>query len=140
MDITESLKEIFYIRKEIQSLTDRLNKKKNTSQFAGDVVQNGYKGHAYIYGVDIIRKETINKLETKYNSKIDELNRLVLELTDQINNIPFSEIRQIFHFRYIDNLKWFQVANEMNKLYSSEKYTEDSVRCKHDRYLEKNYK
>lgn len=134
------LKEIVHLRSELKSLNDRIIKKKSLSVMAGDVVQNGYKGHAYIYGVDIVRKETIKKLYIKYNNKIQELNKLIPELEDYIETIPFPELRNIFRFRYADNLKWYQVANKMNELYKSEDYTEDSVRCKHDRFIEKNNK
>lgn len=60
------------------------------------------------------------------------------EIINYIETIPFSEIRQIFRYRYIDNKNWVQIAHEMNRLYKNKDYSEGSVRLKHDRYLEKN--
>ena len=134
------LKEIYHLRSEIKNLNDRINKKKELNPMAGDVVQNGYKRHAYIYGIDVTRKETIRKLYVKYNTKIKELDKLKLQVEEYIESIPFAELRNIFRFRYIDNMTWFQVANQMNKLYKVQNFTEDSVRCKHDRFIEKNNK
>ena len=59
------------------------------------------------------------------------------EIESYIETIPFSEIRSIFRVRYIDNKNWIQIAHEMNRLYQRKEYSEDSVRHKHDRYLEK---
>ena len=61
----------------------------------------------------------------------------IQEIEDYIETIPFSEIRQIFRYRYLDNKNWVQIAHEMNNLYKKKEYTENSVRHKHDRYLEK---
>ena len=59
------------------------------------------------------------------------------EIENYIESIPFAEIRQIFRFRYLDKMNWIKVAHAMNREYKCERYTEDVVRCKCDRYLEK---
>ncbi len=60
------------------------------------------------------------------------------EIEEYIEKIPFSEIRQIFRYRYLDGMNWIQVSHQMNSKYKGGNYTENSVRHKHDRYLEKN--
>lgn len=134
----KELEEVFHIEKEIQNLEKRIAAAEKQSEMASDVVQNGYKGHAVIYGVDVKRAY---KLQCAY----EKLKKFKIMLTDKkqeienyIETIPFSEIRQIFRYRYIDNKNWVQIAHEMNRLYRNREYTEDSVRHKHDRYLEKN--
>ncbi|EGN48502.1 hypothetical protein HMPREF0991_01382 [Lachnospiraceae bacterium 2_1_58FAA] len=45
----------------------------------------------------------------------------------------------ILRFYYIDDLSWVQVSHRMNEVFPKKRkaYTEDSCRCKHNRYLEK---
>lgn len=135
--IKKELEEVFYIQKEIQDLEKRITLAEKQSQMASDVVQNGYKGHAVIYGVDVKRAY---KLQYAY----ERLKKFKIMLVDKqqkimnyIETIPFSEIRQIFRYRYIDNKNWVQIAHEMNKLYKGKEYNEDNIRIKHDRYLKK---
>lgn len=136
----KELEEVFYINKEIQDLEKRIATIEKQSKMASDVVQNGHKGHTVIYGIDVKRAY---KLQYAY----ERLKKFKIMLVDKqqeimnyIETIHFSEIRQIFRYRYIDNKNWVQIAHEMNKVYKGKEYTENSVRCKHDRYLEKKIK
>lgn len=134
----KELEEVFHIEKEIQDLERRINTAEKQSDMASDVVQNGFKGHAIIYGVDVKRAY---KLQYAYE-RLKKFKIMLVdkkqEIEDYIETIPFSEIRQIFRYRYLDNKNWVQIAHEMNKLYQAKEYSEGSVRLKHDRYLEKN--
>lgn len=138
----EELEEVFHLPKEIKQIEERIDKIKNQSEMVSDVVQNGYKRHAVIYGVDIMRKYRIEKNENKLIEFKKKLVDKKQEIEDYIETVPFSEIRQIFRYRYLDNMNWVQVADAMNNEYKNKDrrtvYTEDSVRCKHDRYFEKN--
>lgn len=133
----KELEEVFHIEKEIKDLEKRIAAAEKQSEMASDVVQNGYKGHAVIYGVDVKRAY---KLQYAYE-RLKKFKIMLVdkqqEIMDYIETIPFSEIRQIFRYRYIDNKNWIQIAHEMNRLYRKEDYNEDSVRMKHDRYLKK---
>lgn len=133
----EELEEVFHIRKEIQDLEERTDRIEKQSTMVADAVQKGHKQRAIIYGVDVKRAY---KLQCNY----EKLKKFKIQLVDKekeieeyIEQIPFSEIRQIFRYRYLDGLNWIQVAHRMNRNYNNKKYSEDSVRCKHDRYLEK---
>lgn len=134
----EELEEVFHIKKEIQDLEKRIATIEKQSRMASDVVQNGYKRHAVIYGVDVKRAYKLQSLHEKYKKFKIALVDKHEEIEDYIENISFAEIRQIFRYRYIDNKNWVQIAHEMNQLYQDKIYTEDSVRKKHDRFLEKN--
>lgn len=134
----EELEEVFHIKKEIQDLEKRIATIEKQSRMASDVVQNGYKRHAVIYGVDVKRAYKLQSLHEKYKKFKIALVDKHEEIEDYIENISFAEIRQIFRYRYIDNKNWVQIAHEMNQLYQDKIYTEDSVRHKHDRFLEKN--
>lgn len=134
----EELEEVFHIKKEIQDLEKRIATIEKQSRMASDVVQNGYKRHAVIYGVDVKRAYKLQSLHEKYKKFKIALVDKHEEIEDYIENISFAEIRQIFRYRYIDNKNWVQIAHKMNQLYQDKIYTEDSVRKKHDRFLEKN--
>ena len=83
------------------------------------------------FGVDQVRQ---NKLATLRNI-LKEREEIALEQRIQIemfiNNIEESDIRQIFEYRYIDNLTWIEIQVEMKYKH------EDTARKKHDRYLKK---
>lgn len=133
----EELEEIFHIRKEIQDIEKRISRIEKQSTMVADAVQKGYKRRAIIYGVDVKRAY---KLQSNYERLKKFKIQLVdkeKEIEDYIEIIPFSEIRQIFRYRYLDGMNWIQVAHQMNSKYSNREYNEDSVRMKHDRYLKK---
>lgn len=117
--------------KEIEKLNKRITKLEEQTTMVSDVVQNGYKRHAVIFGVDQVR---LNKL-TLLRNVLKEREEIALEQRIQIemfiNNIKESDIRQIFEYRYIDNLSWIEIQLEMKYKH------EDTARKKHDRYLKK---
>lgn len=134
----QELEEVFYIKKEIENLEKRIERKEKQSPDTSDVVQNGYKRHAVIYGIDVKRAYKIQQLNSKLKKFKIELVEKKREIIDYIQKVPFSEIRQILMFKYIDGYTWIKIAHEMNKIYKTDKYNEDNIRIKIDRYLEKN--
>lgn len=117
------------LQEETRKLKNRIDKLRNQSEMVSDVVQNGYKHHAVIYGYDIYRANKINRLETILQKRYDDLLNLQIEIEEYISTIKDSKTRQIFEHRYIDNMNWIQVGYQM-------KSTADAVRMKHDRFLE----
>lgn len=120
------------LQKEIPKLRKRIEKLEKQTSMASDVVQNGYKRHAVIYGFDIIRGNKLNQL--KETLVMREAKALIqqTEIEEYINTIDKSDIRQIFEHRYIDGMNWIQIQIAMN--YESE----STARMKHDRFLEEN--
>lgn len=133
----QELEEVFHIEKEIQDLERRIDRAEKQSEMASDVVQNGYKGHAVIYGIDVKRAYKLQYAYERLKKFKIMLVEKKQEIEEYIEKIPFSEIRSIFRFRYIDNKNWVQIAHEMNRLYQNRNYNEDNIRIKHDRYLKK---
>ncbi len=120
------------LKKEIPKLEKRIEKLERQSSMASDVVQNGYKRHAVIYGYDVIRVNKLQKLKDILEIRKAKAIIQQIEIEDYINNIKDSELRQIFEHRYIDGMDWYQVAVVMNM-------TGESVpRKRVERYLEKN--
>lgn len=101
------------LKEEIKKLENRINRIKRQSPMVSDVVQNGYKRHAVIYGYDVMRKYKLEKLEKILKTRYDELLELQIQIETYINTIPQSDIRQIFEHRYVDDMSWIQVQIAM---------------------------
>ncbi len=119
------------IKEEISKLEKRIDRIEKQSEMVSDVVQNGYKGRAVIYGFDCNRSFKLQRLEDILKKRRDRLLDLQMEIEEWIDTIPRSDIRQIFEHRYIDDMSWIQIQIVM-------KYNhENTARMKHDRFLEK---
>ncbi len=120
------------LKKEIPKLEKRIEKLEKQSSMASDVVQNGYKRHAVIYGYDVIRANKLQKLKDILEIRKARVVMQQIEIEEYINAIEKSDIRQIFEHRYIDGMDWYQIQITMGYEH------EDTARKKHDRFLEKN--
>ena len=103
----EELEEVFYIQREIKQLEISIEKLKTKANMIADVVQNGYKRRAIIQGVDV-------KIDYKLRNYYEQLKEFRIKLIDKqrqiesyIEEIPFSEIRQIFRGNELDtSITW----------------------------------
>lgn len=120
------------LKKEIPKLEKRIEKLERQSSMASDVVQNGYKRHAIIYGFDVIRSNKLQQLKDTLEIRKAKAIIQQIEIEKYVNTIEDSELRQIFEHRYIDGMDWYQVAAVMNM--SGESVPRKRV----ERYLEKN--
>lgn len=137
----KELEEAPHISKEIENLNKRIQKYENNPKKVKSVGKCSNKEFPYNeqhYGVECVvynpREKVLRRKLDQFKTKLEIKKQ---EIEDYIETIPFSEIRQIFRYKYLDNKKWVQIAHEMNNLYKKKEYTENSVRHKHDRYLEK---
>ena len=80
-------------------------------------------------------KGMIKKRVTKLHILEDELQDALNAVDDFIREIPQSDLRMMFRFYYLDDMTWVAVAANMNSRFPKRKYTEDSCRKRHDRYL-----
>ena len=119
------------IKEEIKKLENRIDRIEKQSEMVSDVVQNGYKRHAVIYGFDYNRSLKLQLLEDILKKRRDRLLDMQIEIEEWIDTIPKSDIRQIFQHRYIDDMSWIQVQLAMRYNHES------TARMKHDRFLEK---
>lgn len=97
------------LKNEISKLEERIDKIEKQSEMIADVVQNGYKGHAVIYGFDCNRAYKLDLLKLTLRERYDKALEMQVEIETYISSIPKSDIRQIFEHRYIDNLSWIQI-------------------------------
>lgn len=134
----QELEEVFYLEKEIQDLEKRICKKEKQNPMVSDSVQNGYKRRAIVYGIDVKRAYKLQNMYEKLKKFKIELVERKQKIIDYIQKVPFSEIRQILMFKYVDGHSWIKIAHKMNSTYKTDKYNEDNIRIKIDRFLEKN--
>lgn len=152
--LLEALTQFCDLKEEIKDLRNRIDKneqrlKKIEEEGAvSDTVtgtrRDGTIGPIKITGFPMPEHYEVRAMLKKRIAKLhileEELQEAVIRVDDYIALIPRSELRQIFRLYYEDDLMWYQVAMEMNRRFPKrkKKYTADSCRKKHDRYLEKN--
>lgn len=154
MEIKNILEQYLEIRQEIRDLNDRIDKGERRLErieregVVSDTVKgtrkDGTIGSIKITGyplpeVDQV-KDMIKKRMAKLHILEEELQEAVNAVDEFIEKIPQSDLRQIFRLYYLDDMTWAAVAINMNYRFPKRKYTEDSCRKRHDRYLEKSYK
>ena len=131
------------LKEEVKDLRRRIdNKQKEIERIEeeGDVtdsVKGGYGGeqHFKITGFpypEYSRKKTALYL---YRAQLENAELELLELTnaveEYIQSLTDSRIRRILRFRFIDDLRWFQIAQKMGG-----RATEDSVKKEFQRFMQ----
>lgn len=142
-DVKEELKDL---RRRIEK--DRRELKKLEQMTVADVVTKGKKGKKLL-GTAKIEGKPHKRIERKKsaikrNVKLMEIYETELlekqtQAEEYIESIEKSELRIMFRLYYIDDLPWYKVAMNMNEIFPKRKikYTEDSCRMRHSRFLEK---
>ena len=148
------LEQYLELKEEIRDLHDRIDRDRRRLErikkegMVSDTVR-GSRGEYDIYGPIRINgyptmevwqvEKMIKKRVAKLGILEDELQEAVSAVDDFIEKIPKSDLRTMFRLRYLDDMTWVQVAVSMNYRFPKRrvKYTEDSCRVRHDRYLEK---
>jgi hypothetical protein len=150
----EILEQYCAMQEEMKDLRERieqgeryLKKMQEEGYQVSDSVQgtrkDGTIGAIRITGFPMPEYERIEKMTKKRIEKLKILEDDLLEATSKVDNfinaIPKSDLRMIFRFYYLDDMLWIQVANNMNSRFPKKriKYTADSCRMAHNRYLEK---
>ncbi len=143
----DAVARVKYLRKEISKLEDKIYKLETTDYgLVSDVVTKGKKGGKPLgtvkitgFRVEEYRRTAENLEERKLLLKHREEGLLWLmnQAEEFIEGIGDIELRNICSLYYIEDMTWVQVAHRMNELYGKENYTDNSCRCKHERFLEK---
>lgn len=131
-DLQEEIKDV---RKRIKKLEDELTKIEDEGTVI-DSVTGGYGGTQH-FKIEGFPHPEYSKKKTRrymYKAQLEMAEEELLELTNKveeyIQSIEDSRIRRITRLRYIDNLTWQEVANNIGGI-----ATADSVRMEHNRYL-----
>ena len=145
---SDALARVKYIRQSIEKLTKKLDEMGSNGYCVADSVTKGKKGKkplgtAVVTGFPYPEYSRAKMALTAKKAALQQEELELLELSscveEYICSIQDIEARNILSLYYIENLNWVQVAQYMNGLYGRRKrYTENSCRRKHDRFLEKN--
>ena len=149
------LEQYIELKEEIQDLHDRIDRDQrrltriNEEGLVSDTVKgtrkDGTFGPIKITGYPIPEynqvKNMIKKRVAKLHILEDELQEAVNAVDEFIARIPQSDLRMMFRLRYLDDKTWAAVAINMNHHFPKRKikYTEDSCRIRHDRYLKEKF-
>ncbi len=125
----KELKQYRSLKCEIKEIEDKIEGGKMR-----DVVKASDKEFPYVsHSVKIEGADFNDNRMKMYIAERDRLRAQIIHIESWINNIPDSELRRIFRYRYIDGrypCSWKGVANRLGV--ASDGSTE---RKKHDRYL-----
>lgn len=124
----EHLKKYRYICAEIDEIKQKLS-----DSYAGDTVQSGSKHPYSVHNVRIegfkSDKSTISLL-----TKLSNLEHSRKEIEEYINSIDDYSTKKMFEMKFYKDKTYLQIAMGLSK----GRKTEDWVRKRIDRYLEKN--
>lgn len=150
------LEQYLELKEEIRDLQDRIDRDERRLEkirkegVVSDTVKgtrsDGTFGPIKITGYPIPEHNQVKNMIKKRVAKLhileDDLQNAINEVDEFIGKVPKSDLRMIFRFRYLDDMTWAVVALNMNDRFPKRriKYTEDSCRMRHDRYLENNLK
>lgn len=146
VEYVDMLEEIKDLRRRIQDDQKKINQLSQT--IVSDSVTCGKKGKKPLRTVKIKgfpnmeinrRIGLLKKRKTKLMLLESDLLEKQIQVEEYIDGIDKSELRMMFRLYYLDNLTWYQVALQMNQVFSKRriKYTEDSCRMRNKRYFEK---
>lgn len=138
-DMKEEIKDL---RRRIQKLEKEINSLENVSDTVkgsrNDLTIGPIKVHGYPDPRYRRMKEILENRKKRLAAAEEKLLELTGEVEKYIDSIESSELRMMFRLYYVDNMTWTRVAWQMNTIFPRRKaYTEDSCRCKHNRFLEK---
>lgn len=132
MSITRLEEKISGINERGHYVTDSVNRGRKGKKALGKVIIVGYANDGY--------KRITDKLIARRDKLIEEeqeLIKLATEAEEYIAQLEDIEMRNILDLYYLHDFTWVQVAHRMNQLYKKGRYTADSCRCRHDRFLKK---
>ena len=132
----QQLRQFRFLKNEIKILQEQIDNLK--VGIVADVVEGSEsefpftKRRFVITGIDCKEYERKSKrLQRMLQRRIDDLMDLLEEITEYIESIDDSLLRQIIYLRHVNGLTWDQVAASIGG-----GNTGESVRKMHDRFLE----
>lgn len=121
----ERLKQYKSLKAEIEELAEQIHRLESS-----DIVQGSDKEFPYIKHNFKVETAECDRTRELLRKELGLLKAEYHALNEFINNIADSEIRRIFRYRYIEGLKWFQIASRLKVCGDG-----STERKKHDRFL-----
>lgn len=144
-DLKSILVQYTDLQQEIRDLQERINRKQrliNQMEQQGYTVKDTVRGsridgtigpiavEGFPYPDYSRQKSLLRQSITRMEIKQNELLELTNEIEKLIEEIPISKTRNIFRYRYLDNMSWVQVAIRIGG-----GITDEGCRSIHNRYL-----
>ena len=121
----ERLKQYKSLKAEIEELAEQIHRLESS-----DIVQGSDKEFPYIKHNFKVETAECDRTRELLRKELGLLKAEYHALNEFINNIADSETRRIFRYRYIEGLKWFQIASRLKVCGDG-----STERKKHDRFL-----
>ena len=121
----ERLKQYKSLKAEIEELAEQIQMLESS-----DIVQGSDREFPYIKHNMKVETAECDRTRELLRKELQLLKTEYRKLNEFINNIADSEIRRIFRYRYIEGLKWFQIASRLKVCGDG-----STERKKHDRFL-----
>lgn len=124
--IREELNELYWLKKEVEDLQNRLQELEETNGVGSAKIDNEIHGSGG--KSDPVERLTIKKIQLK--NRIYETMLLILEEKEKIEKfietIPDSKLRTIVRLRNIDLMTWEEIGNimELDRKTVSKKYND----------------
>lgn len=134
IDMVQEKEEIQCRINKLNAKLDRINREGNVK----DIVKGGNGGWQtfHIKGFPVAEEDEtkylLNKNIRLLRQREHEIAEKIVEIDEYLNTLNDSRMRRMITKRYIEGKRWYQVADEMGKL-----YTEESCRKQMKRFLEK---
>lgn len=139
-DAVEERKDLIRRIDEIEKeLIEMVEEKHVVSDSVKGTRRDGTYGAIKITGFPLPAYESKKKIlelrKKQLEIACENLHEMLHEVEKFIEEIPNPNTRMIFRFYYIDNLTWIQVGRRMQSMFPKRKYTAESCKQKHYRYL-----
>lgn len=144
---SDALARIKQLQETIEKLNNKIEKLEHTDYgLVGDTVTKGKRGKKPLGTAKVTGFPVPEYKKTEYQLKIrkellckqeEDLLQLTNEVEEYIASVRDIEMQNILTLYYIEDMTWVQVAHRMNELYRDKVYTENSCRCKHERFMER---
>lgn len=116
----QELNRYFWLTHEIRRQKKRLEKlrKKKNEDVVGDTVRDYRSGKGIPVRIEGIPEEEFTRpvmiglLEEEITKNIEESERAVVEIEKYIQNVENPKLRELLRCRYIDCMKWEDIATE----------------------------
>ncbi len=116
------LEQYIKLKKEVLTIQRRIDKLegKNVPVVAGKVQSSMddfpyMRTHVTVQMYEPGANDAVNKAIDILNKRLDRCNAQMVDIEQFIDKIPDSELRNIFHLRYIEGMKLKEIAAEVNE-------------------------
>lgn len=113
----KDLDNLMYLKQEVKHLQSKIENYR-----PAEIVVDSVKGSSPVFpytehtikieGLEL-KKDTLSEYYSKLRELKEKLSKEEQRIEEEIQNIPFSEIRLIIKYKYLEGLNYIQIMNKM---------------------------